>query len=431
MIIAIDGPAGSGKSTISKKVAKRLGFTYLDTGAMYRAATLRVAQAEIDMNNEDAIVACVREADIKLLLSLAGQQKVMLDGNDVTDAIRAPEITRLVKHVAKLPSVRAHLVALQKGFSQRNNIVAEGRDTTTVVFPDAYLKIYLDGDQHERARRRFIELQEKGIAVTFDEVLNDQKERDKSDVERKVGPLRKARDAVVVDTTEMTIEQVSKRIVFLFKKRWRDNHNYVYTFFKPIFMVIFKLLFRITFSGQDNVPQQQGMIVASNHASVIDPICLGLASPRQLSYMAKRDLFKVRFLGWLISLINVYPINREIADTHALSGGLKMVDEQKAVVIFPEGTRTTDGTVKPARKYGVGFIALTTGCVVVPAYINGSHHVWPKGAKKLRCSKVSVVFGKPVTFEDINADGKDRYRLATAKVMQAIMALERHVNDGR
>jgi 1-acyl-sn-glycerol-3-phosphate acyltransferase len=248
-------------------------------------------------------------------------------------------------------------------------------------------------------------------------------------MERSSGPLKKAHDAVVVDTSDMTIDAVTDTIVGIFRKQQRENNHWIYTFFKPIFMVIFKALFGIKIYGAENIPKEAGILLASNHASVIDPIILGLGARRQLSFMAKQDLFKVRILGWLISKINVYPINRETADTHALVGGLKMVNERKAVVIFPEGTRTSDGTVKAARKYGVGFIALTTGCPVVPAYIKGSFTACPKGARLPRRCKISVTFSKPLTFEDIPAEGKERYRLAAGKVMDAIKTMERQARD--
>ncbi|MFC1809505.1 (d)CMP kinase [Candidatus Omnitrophota bacterium] len=432
MIIAIDGPAGSGKSTISKKVAQKLKFTYLDTGAMYRAATLRAFNKGIDFSNEAAIVDCVERSDIKLLPSFSQKQRVFLDGKEVSDKIRDPEITRLVKHVAKLPKVREHLVALQKAFSESNHIVAEGRDTTTVVFPDAYLKIYLDGNQEERARRRFVELQENGMAVTFEEILNDQKERDQSDFEREAGPLKKAEDAVVVDTSDLTIDEVTNAVVMHYKKRWWDNHNLVYSFFRPCFMIFLKLCYGFRAYGYDNILSETGVIIASNHASFLDPIILGVGASRQLSFMAKNDLFKRKFLGWLISLVNVYPVNREKADPHALTGGVKMIQEKKAVVIFPEGTRSLDGNVKPAKKFGLGFIACRTGCPVVPAYIKGSFKAFPKGSKRLHRSKVSVTFGVPLFFDDIEGNGKDRYRLATEKVMNAIVELEgQHKNESR
>lgn len=215
MIIAIDGPAGSGKSTVSKRVANKLGFFYLDTGAMYRALTLEALRQKLDLGDQAALVRLAKETKIDLEPAGLKEVRVRLNGDDVTRLIRDPGVTNKVKFIACVPGVRHEMVSAQQRIAHQFSVVLEGRDTTTVVFPNADLKIYLDADQRERAKRRFKELEEKDVKTSFEDVLRDQEKRDRSDFERSVGPLKKAPDAVVIDTTNLSIDEVVERVISL------------------------------------------------------------------------------------------------------------------------------------------------------------------------------------------------------------------------
>jgi cytidylate kinase len=216
-IIAIDGPAASGKSTTAKLVAQKLGFLYLDTGAMYRAITLKALENGIDVNNEENLERLTENSTI-IFRNENGANRIQLDGKDVTEKIREPEVNRNVSFVSMHKKVRQRLVQMQKKLGEENDLVAEGRDTTTVVFPCAF-KVYLDADLKERAKRRLLELKEKGIETTLDEQFQEIARRDKLDSERKVSPLLRPKDAVVVNTTNLTIEQQVDRVVQLFKQK--------------------------------------------------------------------------------------------------------------------------------------------------------------------------------------------------------------------
>ena len=220
MIIAIDGPAGSGKSTVSKLVAKRLGFLYVDTGAMYRAITLKCLKAKVDLKSEESLVKAAQDADIKLLPDKDNNLKVSLDGEDVTEAIRTPELTKNIKYVARVPAVRKEMVKMQRKVAGQGakGAVLEGRDIGTAVFPDAEHKFYLDADFAERARRRHKELVEAGQKITLSEVENDAAQRDKSDITRSVAPLEMAQDATLINTTKMNINEVAEKIIEVVKK---------------------------------------------------------------------------------------------------------------------------------------------------------------------------------------------------------------------
>lgn len=205
-VIAIDGPAGAGKSTVAKIVAEKLGYTYIDTGAMYRGVawkTLKQSQAATD---ED-ILRAVQEIDVRLACTENGT-RVTVDGTDVTQEIRTPEVTHIVSRVAALGPVREKMVELQRAMAADGAIVMDGRDIGTNVLPNADVKIFLTASVEERARRRYDEMKEKGYAVNFDELKREIALRDKQDSEREISPLRQAEDAVLLDTTSLSIDEV-------------------------------------------------------------------------------------------------------------------------------------------------------------------------------------------------------------------------------
>lgn len=214
LIIAIDGPAGSGKSTVSKLVAGRLGLLYLDTGAMYRALTLKAMAENLDLEDEGGLVRLAKGTGIELKTSpRLKKTKVLLDGKDVTSQIRTPELTDNIKYIAKVPGVRKCMVKMQRAIAAKKGAVLEGRDTTTVVFPNAPYKFYLDAGIKERAKRRFKELRGLGIKASLKDVEKDARMRDHSDKTRKVAPLKKAKDAIYIDTTRLSINGVVNAIM--------------------------------------------------------------------------------------------------------------------------------------------------------------------------------------------------------------------------
>ena len=209
--IAIDGPAASGKSTLAKYLADKLGYLYIDTGAMYRAITYYALENNI-AEDEHAVVQSVKNLNIELKYK-NGITSVFINGEDITDKIRTPEVNAKVSDISKIRDVRTELVKLQQKFGRNNNLIVEGRDTTTVVFPEADLKIFLTAEVAERAKRRFLEFQEKGVVIELNEVEKSINNRDRIDSGRDVSPLKKADDAIELDTTNLTVEQEIDRIV--------------------------------------------------------------------------------------------------------------------------------------------------------------------------------------------------------------------------
>jgi cytidylate kinase len=228
LTIAIDGPAGSGKSSVARRVAALLGYLYLDSGAMYRALALKALRRGISPDDENQLGSLAKETYIELRAPTPEHEQagakncVFLDGTDVTKEIRTPEVAQAASRLATIAKVRELLVAEQQRAGAGGGVVMEGRDIGTVVFPNAELKIFLDASPEERAERRWKEHQEKGERLTLAEVFDEVIERDKRDRERKVSPLVRAADAVLVDNTAMGIEETARLIVMLAKERERE-----------------------------------------------------------------------------------------------------------------------------------------------------------------------------------------------------------------
>lgn len=215
-VITIDGPAGAGKSTLARALAARLGVVYLDTGAIYRAVALAAQQANIGWCDEAAVAECARDIvqrnRLRFERSDNGTQRVFLDDLDVSEQIRTPQISSGASTVSALAKVREELLQLQRDLGARHAVVVEGRDTGTVVFPHAQVKFFMTATAEERARRRFDEMKAKGMRVSYDQTLADMIERDRRDEQRTAAPLRRPDDAIDIETTSLTIEQVLARM---------------------------------------------------------------------------------------------------------------------------------------------------------------------------------------------------------------------------
>jgi cytidylate kinase len=218
IVIAIDGPAGSGKSTVAQQVAERLGFAYVDSGATYRAAALKVLQAGLSPDDQSAVVSLIAKTDIQCVAD-GPRWRVLLDGRDVTANIRTPEVTLAAAQVSRLPAVREKLVSLQRTFVHGRGVVMEGRDIGTVVFPNSPLKIFLRADPQERARRRLRQEEQKGRNASLEQTAYEIGRRDQLDAERKISPLVSAPDACVIDSTQLTADDVVSRILQLARDR--------------------------------------------------------------------------------------------------------------------------------------------------------------------------------------------------------------------
>lgn len=220
--VAIDGPSGAGKSTVARAAAARLGYAYVDTGAMYRAIGLAVCRKGISGDDTAGIVAVLPEVQLDIRYE-DGAQHILLCGEDVSDAIRTPEIAKYASKVSAVPEVRQFLLETQRDMAKNGNILMDGRDIGTVILPDAPVKIFLTASAEARAQRRYLELHEKGQSITFDEVLHDIQQRDEQDMTRAVAPLKQAADAVLLDTSDISLEQSIEAVLRIIRERVEDK----------------------------------------------------------------------------------------------------------------------------------------------------------------------------------------------------------------
>lgn len=216
--VAIDGPAGAGKSTIAKKVAKEMSFIYVDTGAMYRAMAVYFLSLGLDGTDKEAVAKACDSADISIVYE-NGVQQVILNGENVTPKLRTEEVGTMASMTSSIPAVRAHLLQLQKNLAAKENVVMDGRDIGTTVLPNADVKVYLTASSEVRADRRVKELQEKGEACDFEEIKKGIEERDYRDMHRDISPLAQAEDAVLIDSSYMTIDEVAEAIMNLIRNK--------------------------------------------------------------------------------------------------------------------------------------------------------------------------------------------------------------------
>lgn len=467
--VALDGPSGAGKSTIAKAVAAKLGFIYVDTGALYRSVAYNAICKGADVSEQAQAVKTLEGLDIKLI-HRNGVQTVLVNGEDVGDKIRTPEVSMATSAISKLPEVRDFLLETQRSIAESNDIIMDGRDIGTVVLPDAQVKVYLTASAEERARRRFKELNEKGDPSTYEEVLEDINKRDYNDTHRDIAPLRQADDAVLVDSTDMDIEQAAETIVKLveeyragkgdekknpgstpaetdkaselsFKsaekksrrqaimplkpvtktKRINPLRQGFYNFARPIVRFIFNRWFDLSYEGLENVPKDGGNIFASNHRSYGDPIFIALMTRVPISYMAKEELFKQNiFFTLLIKAWGAFPVVRGTGDTAIIDTSIEKLESGRNLVIFPEGTRSKDGRVGKG-KTGVALIAAVAQTPVIPVGINF------EGEKLERKKKIVVRYGKPIIPQELGIDSADTKNLKKMKkeIMDSITDLVR------
>lgn len=444
--VALDGPSGAGKSTIAKAVAKKLEYVYVDTGALYRAIAYYVISGGVDTADDDAVIACLDKINVALEY-VDGAQHVMLGGEDVSDKIRTPEISMGASRVSAIPKVREFLFDLQQDIAKHNNIIMDGRDIGTVVLPNAQVKIFLTATAEERANRRFKELQEKGDPSTYEQVLEDIKQRDYNDTHRDVAPLKKADDAVEVDSTSMTLDEVIEAIVKIIqdktesggedklssratrelmpvrpvskKRKLNPIRQFFYTLLRYVTIFLYHCYYNIKWEGKENVPKDGGNIFASNHRSYQDPVFTALGARVPISYMAKEELFhKNVFFTALIKMFGAFPVVRGKGDMQIIDTSIEKLEKGRNLEIFPEGTRSKDGKVGKG-KTGVALIAAVAQTKVIPVGINF------EGEKLKFRSKVVVRYGKPIIPSEIGVTGTSAKDLKKIKneIMKGITEL--------
>ena len=428
-IVAIDGPAGTGKGTLAGILSKKYNLLNIDTGATYRCVTLEMLNKNIKLDEEEKIAQMLKEIKIELNYK-NNKQIVLLNGEDVTDKIRSKEVSENVSQVSSIKQIRLAMSGLQRKMAQEKDVIMEGRDIGTVVFPTADVKIYLDADIEERAKRRVKQNEEKGIEMSYEEVLENIKKRDKNDKEKEFGALKVADGATVIDTTKLSIKQVEKEISKIIDKKLKEKkkEKNIYSVrpettwkkieratIKTIIYGVYRILFRIEITNSENLPIDEPCIVCANHINYWDAVGLVVTSKKRIRFIAKEDLFNSRFLNWLAHIFDVIPIKRGKRDLDSMKICLKALKNGETLGIFPEGTRK--GLAKGAKvQNGAAYMAMKAKVKVVPVGIQGNFKPF---------TKVKLNYGKPLDFSKLNKENpeKDNLELATKEIIDNIVML--------
>ncbi|MBN1165422.1 MAG: (d)CMP kinase, partial [Candidatus Krumholzibacteriota bacterium] len=354
------------------------------------------------------------------LSSLEGRTVFLLEGRDIEQGIRGPEVSRAVSPLSRHAGVRRAMVRLQRKIAAAGGIVADGRDTGSVVFPYAQVKVFLVADLETRAARRKSQLRAMNIEQDIDEIRENIQRRDEIDSSRENSPLLRPPGAMVVDTSSLTIEEQvdliedkvrreARRLAELEvhpgERNPRTRKKLYYAISHALLRSIFKILFGLTIEGKENLNFRENFIFASNHISYADPPLVGSALNQEIWFFAKKELFRNRFFAWLIRTYHAIPVNRDEVDRESLKTVMGKLKGGESVLLFPEGTRSRGGEIGEM-KSGLGFIALHTGVSILPLYVSGSDKIrdcfWRK--RKLR-----VRLGMPIRI-DSNYKPEDRKR---------------------
>ncbi|HEX5451910.1 MAG TPA: (d)CMP kinase [Candidatus Limnocylindrales bacterium] len=427
LVVALDGPASSGKSSVGAAAATRLGYRFCDTGLLYRAVTWLALRRGVSPEDAAALVALVPE--VRLLDVGDGRlAHVAVDGVDETVEVHGPEVDLAVSAVSRAPELRATLLERQRAIADGGRIIMAGRDIGTVILPDADVKLFLDASIEERARRRAEERGEAPGSPAAAETLVELRRRDNLDSSRPVAPLRAAEDAVVIRTDGNAFETTVELVVTAIRDRERAAAHHATSAPRPrrarakptsivsqinwfrwlsggVLRLLARSSLRLTFEGDPSAVAPPGaLIVAGNHASSADPVLIGAFLNARLgrcvNWLGKRELVEMPVIGPFMRMVPIHPVDREAADLDAFRTAIRILDSGNILAIFPEGTRSRDGALKPVRE-GAGVLALHSGAPVMPVAVIDSDLAWPKGRLVPHFRRpVTVRWGRPFRVTD-------------------------------
>ncbi|HTB62024.1 MAG TPA: (d)CMP kinase [Opitutales bacterium] len=442
LIVAVDGGAASGKSSLARALARRFNFLHVDTGSHYRAVTLALIEEGVRPDDSAAVSAALGK--IALGTHFEGHTaRIMLAhhfpsaGGNITlkgrmpDAVmlRTPEVNANVSRFAALPIVRTFLFNYQRNqvdFARENSfagLIMEGRDIGSVIFPDAPLRLFLTADSATRARRRAAEGQTDAVA-----------ERDRLDSARATAPLTCPSGATVIDSSNLTLDEVIARAAEYVETarvavRADDVKVEFPTFYRLVWHVaraFMQVAGRAEAVGVENVPRTGAFLLASNHASFLDPLLAGCYLPRPICYFARKDLWNTKILAWALNRLKCIPVDRDgEGDIGAFKRVFAALKAGEGLQVFPEGTRTKDGALQPARR-GIGLLAGKQGVPVVPVRVFGTFETFNrKQILPMPFYRIGVTYGRVLTPRDYDPGPGDpqRYEKISQCIMDAIAAL--------
>jgi cytidylate kinase len=410
-VVAIDGPAGSGKSTTARAVAEHFGLLYIDTGAMYRALTRAALAAGIGADDELALIGLLEPARLELRPA-KGEVTVLWNGADVSRDIRTPEVEALVSRVASHPGVRSQMVARQQAMGRRGGVVMEGRDIGSVVFPLATAKIYLSASLEARVERRYRQYKQRGRDVSREELTRDLADRDRQDSQRETSPLSISPDAVVVDSSALNLAQQNDTCVRaclinpaldatvdtdleVARRELPGRYRFAYGIMRGL-----ARFFGLRQYGNEGGALPRGCIVAVNHISMWDPPLVGSTFHRYpVHTLAKAELFRIWPMGPIFRWVDSIPIQRRGYDASAFGEAKAALHEGHNLLIFPEGTRRAIGHPGPVRN-GLGIVVQATRAPVLPVFIRGSYGRQPGGSL---LSPLEINYGPMLRWHGLDA----------------------------
>ncbi|MCI8421516.1 MAG: (d)CMP kinase [Clostridia bacterium] len=389
--IAIDGPSGAGKSTIAKMVAKTLGITYLDTGAMYRAVALHVVNCGKNPSEEEDVKSLLSEINISYIKE-SDENKICLNGIDVSQDIRRHEISKYASEVSKIPAVRIFLVDMQRKIADTSDVVLDGRDITSYVLPNAKYKFYLTANDTERAKRRFEELKAKGQDVSYEQILADVKDRDFNDMNRDFAPLKKTEDSYEIDSTEMSLQQVVDTILSKIKEidendnarvnekklnnqvakqakdKKKQRGRWFYKGIANFVRKVLKVLWITKIYFKENFPKNSKALVICNHYSALDPcVIMSRIMGKDGKVLMKNEITANSFVDKVSKELGCIPVKRGEADVGAVKNIIGALNNNQPVLIFPEGTRNRQNSKEFLPfKQGVATFAIKAKAPIVP-----------------------------------------------------------------
>ena len=435
MIITIDGPSGTGKTTVAQRVAEKLGVAYFDTGAMYRAVAWGLRNAGVDLKNVQQVDDYLKVFSFDIR-KRNGDRHYLVGGIDVSEEIRTQKITDIVSEVSAMSNVRKALWKMQRAYAEKQSAVFEGRDMGSVVFPKAEVKIFLDADPKERARRRLNEMRQKRSfdATHFDEekMVEELKRRDTYDSTRKLAPLKCPKGAFRIDTTKLHIDEVIEQIIdYHHKKAEKLLPSWIHSRkMKPLYRLtifcawfVLKIFYKHKVYGLEHFVRRAA-IIAPNHTSYFDPPIVASSWPEEVHFLAREGLFKNYLFGRFIRAVNSHPVSGNVADVSIFKTILKLLKEGKQIVLFPEGGRT-DGELEEI-KPGIGMLVLRSEAVIIPTYIYGAYQVWSIKRKLPKLfGKTACVFGSPLMWESFaHLEKREAQEEIAKRLTKSILALK-------
>ncbi|MDE6276054.1 MAG: (d)CMP kinase [Clostridia bacterium] len=387
--IAIDGPSGAGKSTIAKIVAKTMGITYLDTGAMYRAVALHVVNCGKNPSVEEEVKELLNDINISYIKE-KDENLICLNGKNVSEDIRRHEMSKYASEVSKIPAVRLFLVDMQRKIAQSTDVVLDGRDITSYVLPNAKYKFYLTAKDTERAKRRYEELKAKGQEVSYEQILADVRDRDFNDMNRDFAPLKKTDDSFEIDSTEMSLQQVVDTILAkvaeidknsqqikdvnmsvhkqIKKNRNKVKHRWFYRGIANFVRWAMGAIWVTKIYFKDNFPKNSKAIVICNHYSAVDPcVIISKLLGKNGKVLMKEEIENNAFVAKVAKELGTIPVKRGEADVNAVKSILGALNKNQPVLIFPEGTRNRQSQKEFLPfKPGVATFAIKAKAPIVP-----------------------------------------------------------------